>query len=100
MVVLQASRRFRGRRAGARQFHPFCPKPAMNRFWKILTSLRITVTLLAFSVLLVVFGTLAQVDEGLWRAQEIWFRSYLVTMQHLRLFGWRFTVPVFPGGYL
>ena len=72
----------------------------MNRFWKILTSLRITVTLLALSVLLVFFGTLAQVDQGLWKAQTIWFRSYYVTMQHLQLFDWRFLVPIFPGGRL
>jgi hypothetical protein len=72
----------------------------MNRFWKILTSLRITVTLLALSVLLIFFGTLAQVDQGLWKAQTIWFRSYYVTMQHLQLFDWRFVVPFFPGGRL
>jgi len=70
----------------------------MNRFWKILTSLRLTVAMLAFSVLLVFFGTLAQVDQGLWKAQALWFRSWLVTMQHLQLFDWRFLVPVFPGG--
>lgn len=70
----------------------------MNRFWKFLTSLRLTVVMLAFSVLLVFFGTLAQVDQGLWKAQALWFRSWLVTMQHLQLFDWRFLVPVFPGG--
>ena len=70
----------------------------MNRFWKILTSLRITVAMLAFSVLLVFFGTLSQVDNGLWKAQAIWFRSWIVTMQHLQLFDWRFLVPIFPGG--
>jgi hypothetical protein len=72
----------------------------MNRFWKTITSLRLTVALLACSVLLVFFGTLAQVDQGLWKAQQIWFRSFIVTMQHLRLFGLTFTVPLFPGGYL
>ena len=70
----------------------------MNRFWKILTSLRITVAMLAFSVLLVFFGTLSQVDHGLWKAQEIWFRSWIVSMQRLQLFDWRFLVPIFPGG--
>jgi hypothetical protein len=72
----------------------------MSRVWKVLTSLRLTVMLLALSVLLVFFGTLAQVDEGLWRAQEIWFRSFVVVGQHLRLFNWHFPVPLFPGGYL
>ena len=65
-----------------------------------MTSLRMTVTLLALSVLLVFFGTLAQVDEGLWRAQEIWFKSFFVFGQNLRLFGLQFPVPLFPGGYL
>jgi len=72
----------------------------MKRFWKFLTSLRVTVVLLALSVLLIFFGTLAQVDQGLWKAQTVWFRSYYVTMQHLQLFEWRFLVPFFPGGRL
>jgi len=71
-----------------------------NPVWKFFTSLRLTVTLLAFAVLLVFFGTLAQVDEGLWKAQEIWFRSFVVVGQKLRLFNWHFPVPIFPGGYL
>ena len=72
----------------------------MRAVWKFLTSLRLTVVCLGFSVLLIFFGTLAQVDDGLWKAQKIWFESYLVTWQHLQLFGWKFTVPIFPGGYL
>ncbi len=72
----------------------------MKLIWKFFTSLRLTVVLLALSVLLIFFGTLAQVDEGLWKAQKIWFESWIVTAQHLRLFGWQFTVPIFPGGYL
>src|SRR5580765_5422396 len=71
-----------------------------NPIWRFLTSLRLTVTCLAFAVLLVFFGTLAQVDEGLWKAQKIWFYSYIIWWQHLRLFGWHFVVPIFPGGYL
>jgi hypothetical protein len=67
---------------------------------RFFTSLRLTVTLLALAVLLVFFGTLSQVDEGLWKAQKIWFESYIVTWQHLQLFGLRFVVPIFPGGYL
>jgi hypothetical protein len=72
----------------------------MKSVWNFFTSLRLTVTLLALSVLLVFFGTLAQVDEGLWKAQKTWFESYVVVGQHLQLFGWKFTVPIFPGGYL
>jgi len=72
----------------------------MKLLWKFFTSLRLTVVLLALSVLLIFFGTLSQVDEGLWKAQKIWFESWIVTAQHLQLFGWKFTVPIFPGGYL
>ena len=71
----------------------------MKSVWKFFTSLRLTVVLLGLSVLLVFFGTLAQVDEGLWKAQKIWFESWIVTGQHLQLFGLKFTVPFFPGGY-
>lgn len=72
----------------------------MKLVWQFFTSLRLTVVLLALSVLLVFFGTLSQVDEGLWKAQKIWFESWIITGQHLRLFGWHFPVPIFPGGYL
>ena len=72
----------------------------MRAVWKFLTSLRLTVVCLACSVLLVFFGTLSQVDEGLWKAQKIWFESWIVIGQHLQLFGWKFYVPIFPGGYV
>ena len=72
----------------------------MRFIWKFFTSLRLTVVLLALAVLLIFFGTLSQVDEGLWKAQKIWFESWVVIGQHLQLFGWKFTVPIFPGGYL
>jgi hypothetical protein len=69
----------------------------MNQgLWKFLTSLRVTVVLLVLSTLLVFLGTLAQVHEGLWEAQERWFKSYIV----LRRAGdvW-WVPPVFTGGY-
>jgi cytochrome c biogenesis factor len=72
----------------------------MKSVWNFFTSLRLTVTLLALSVLLVFFGTLSQVDDGLWKAQKIWFESYIVAWEHLQLFGLKFVVPIFPGGYL
>ena len=50
----------------------------MKYIWRFLTSLRLNVTLLALSILLIFFGTLAQVDQGLYRAQEIWFTSWWV----------------------
>ena len=67
-----------------------------SRLWKFLTSLKVTVVLLLLSTLLVFLGTLAQVNEGLWEAQERWFKSYFV----LRRAGDAWWVPpVFPGGY-
>lgn len=68
-----------------------------NAIWKFFTSLRLTVTLLGFSVLLVFLGTIAQVHEGLWNAQTRWFRHVLV----VREAGDPWWVPpIFPGGYL
>jgi hypothetical protein len=66
----------------------------VKRIIKIFTSLRLTVTCLALGVLLVFFGTLAQVNEGLYNAQDRWFRSFFVWSQG------NVRVPMFPGGYL
>jgi hypothetical protein len=63
---------------------------------KFFTSLRLTIVCLAFAIVLVFLGTLAQVDEGLYLAQTQWFRSFWVVNAHL---GWLY-VPLFPGGYL
>jgi hypothetical protein len=67
----------------------------VKKLVQILTSLRLTVACLALGILLVFFGTLAQVNEGLYNAQDRWFRSFFVWTQGS---GWR--VPLFPGGYL
>ena len=50
----------------------------LDRFLKTITSLRLTVICLGFAVLLVFFGTVAQVNEGLYQAQSRWFRSFFV----------------------
>jgi len=64
---------------------------------KFFTSLRLTVVLLAFAILLVFIGTLAQVDEGLYNAQARYFRQWLIF--GLAVGGHR--VPLLlPGGYL
>jgi len=69
----------------------------MNRFWKTLTSLRLTVTLLAFGILLVFVGTVAQADEGLYVAQARYFKQWFVF--GITFFGHKVPVPL-PGGYL
>lgn len=65
---------------------------------KVLTSLRVTVWTLFISVLLVFFGSLAQVGEGLWDAQARWFKSWFVFNPPSDPM-W-FWLPVFPGGHL
>ena len=50
----------------------------VERVVNFFTSLRLTVVCLSFAVLLVFFGTLAQVDLGLYATQEKYFRSLLV----------------------
>jgi hypothetical protein len=69
----------------------------MRSIWKFFTSLRLTVACLAIGLVLVFFGTLAQVDEGLWNAQTRWFRSFFIWWGPQ---GSALHIPIFPGGYL
>ncbi len=62
-----------------------------------LGSLRLTVVCLAAASVLVFWGTLAQVKIGIYRAQEEFFRSFLVFWT---VPGTSFRLPIFPGGYL
>ena len=69
----------------------------LDRLAKIFTSLRLTVVLLALGLVLVFWGTMAQVHLGLYQAQNEFFRSFFIYWSPdesgLRL-------PIFPGGYL
>lgn len=69
----------------------------IGRLIKFFTSLRLTVVLLAFAIVLVFIGTLAQVDAGLYDAQSHYFRQWIVV--GLDLFGRRVPM-ILPGGYL
>lgn len=62
------------------------------------TSLKLTATLLALSVVLVFVGTIAQADEGLYGAQAHYFKQWLVVGAHL--FGYKLPWLILPGGYL
>jgi hypothetical protein len=73
-----------------------------NGCFKALASLKFTVALFVFSLLLVLFGTLAQIDLGVWTVVHKYFRSFIVWVP--------FQLPVpryihigggfpFPGGY-
>src|SRR5438445_13176121 len=53
-------------------------KPIYMRILDTVASLRITVVLFSFSLALVFFGTLAQVDEGIWFVVGKYFRSAFV----------------------
>jgi hypothetical protein len=68
-----------------------------NRLVKFFTSLRLTVVLLAFAIILVWVGTVAQADEGLYNAQTRYFKQWVVV--GITLFGHRIPA-VLPGGYL
>ena len=65
-----------------------------REFVKFFVSLKLTVSLLALSVLLVFLGTLDQVNLGIWVVQEKWFKSFIV-LQNIQ----GIPVPIFPGGY-
>ena len=69
----------------------------LKRLIRFFTSLRLTVVLLAFAIVLVFIGTLAQVDEGLYNAQARYFRQWLIF--GLDVFGHKIPL-ILPGGYL
>ncbi len=68
----------------------------INRALQILTSLKLTVACLAAAMLLVFFGTLAQVDEGLYAAQDRYFKSFFISPLKVANL---WLLPIFPGGY-
>src|SRR5262245_10194429 len=86
--------------------------PLPIRLLKELAALRITVVLMALSILLVFFGTLAQMDEGIWTVLNKYFRTGIawIPFQIFVRFGQVFfTVPTtttlpgrfpYPGGWL
>ena len=61
------------------------------------SSLRLTVFCLAVGLILVFVGTLAQVELGLYKAQNEFFRSFFIYWGPK---GAHWKMPVFPGGYL
>jgi hypothetical protein len=69
----------------------------LDRIAKFLSSLRLTVVLLAFAIILVWVGTVAQADEGLFQAQSRYFKTWLLVGANM--FGHHIPL-VLPGGYL
>ncbi len=69
----------------------------LDRLISFFTSIRLTVVCLALGLVLVFWGTLAQVDLGLYKAQNEFFRSFFVYWAPK---GAPWKIPVFPAGYL
>jgi hypothetical protein len=68
----------------------------LHSIWRFFSSLKLTVTLLTLAMLLVFLGTMGEVHEGLYQAQQRYFRSFLIWVGTPG--GMRF--PIFPGGWL
>lgn len=69
----------------------------IQRWVQALASLKLTIFCLAAALVLVFLGTIAQVDQGLFQAQNRYFRSLFIFWSPAGA-GWK--IPVFPGGYL
>lgn len=67
-----------------------------HRLLDLLSSLRLTVVCLSLSMILVLVGTLAQVDHGIHEVQQRYFQSMWVWWPDADA-GW--SLPVFPGGH-
>ncbi len=65
-------------------------------FVTFFTSLKLTVVLLALSIVLVFWATLAQVKLGIWGVQQEFFRTFFVLG---KIPGTEVPIPLFPGGY-
>lgn len=83
--------------SGLGVFSTYKNPQAIDRVAKFLTSLKWTVILLALGLVLVFWGTLAQVHLGLYRAQNEFFRSFFIFWEPA---GSELRIPIFPGGYL
>ena len=68
----------------------------LDSFIKPFTSIRLTVALLVLGMVLVFWGTLAQVELGLFKAQNEFFRSFFIFWGP-KSASWK--IPIFPGGY-
>jgi len=69
-------------------------KTVLREMRDVLVSLKLTIVLLVFSMVLVFAATLDQVNLGIWAVQEKYFRSFVIYTQ-----AGKFALPIFPGGY-
>jgi hypothetical protein len=69
--------------------------PLVLQVRNLLVSLRLTVVLLALSIILIFWATLGQVNLGVWAIQQKFFHSFFIYGQLGEL-----RIPIYPGGYL
>jgi hypothetical protein len=69
---------------------------SLVRFLKPLASLKLTIVCLACAMILIFFGTLDQVQIGVYEAQLRYFKSFFL---YFPLPGSQVKIPWFPGGY-
>ncbi|MGO9479357.1 MAG: cytochrome c biogenesis protein ResB, partial [Limisphaerales bacterium] len=69
----------------------------LHSLYKFFSSLKLTVACLGLGCVIVFWGTIAQVHLGLYKAQNEFFRSFIV---YWTPNGSGLHLPVFPGGYL
>ena len=77
----------------------------MNRLVNFFLSLKLTVVLLSLSMVLVMAGTLAQIDKDIWAVMEQYFRCYIARIDLFVFFPRSLDIPrniwiPFPGGFL
>ncbi|VGO16736.1 hypothetical protein PDESU_05327 [Pontiella desulfatans] len=76
----------------------------LNKVISFFQSLKLTVVLLALSMVLVLAGTLAQVDKGIWSVMDQYFRCYVAMIDLPVFFPRDLNIPdiaiPFPGGFL
>ncbi|MEO0476459.1 MAG: cytochrome c biogenesis protein ResB [Planctomycetota bacterium] len=67
-----------------------------SRIVRTIASLRLTVGCLVLAGVLILAGTLAQVDRGIWQVQDIYFQSLVIWVP----VGESLSLPLLPGGHL
>jgi len=77
----------------------------MKKIIAFFLSLKLTVVLLALSMVLVLAGTLAQIDKDIWAVMEQYFRCYIAQIDLFVFFPRNWDIPhniwiPFPGGFL
>ncbi len=77
----------------------------MKKIIDFFLSLKLTVALLALSMVLVLAGTLAQIDKDIWAVMEQYFRCYMAQIDLFVFFPRSWDIPrniwiPFPGGFL